>query len=145
MAIGSLKLENARFILTVDDERRIITDGAIVVEDGAITGVGKSVDFAGRSVDRTLDATDMVVTPGFTTATCTSATRMRCVESSRTTSKTGSRMSFQMQLAMTAEEERDTSMLAAVELLKGGDDEHRRSRQHEVHRSLPGRLRTIGN
>ena len=65
MGQGSLKVTNARFILTVDAERRIVTDGAIVVEDGRITHIGKTADVDGVVADRTIEATDMVITPGF--------------------------------------------------------------------------------
>ena len=38
----SLKIDGARFILTVDPERRIIRDGSILVEGQKIVGLGKA-------------------------------------------------------------------------------------------------------
>jgi 5-methylthioadenosine/S-adenosylhomocysteine deaminase len=120
MAAGSLKIENARFILTVDRRRRILTEGAILVEDGRITRVGKSADFADAAADRAIDATDMVVTPGFANGHMhiSYAHAVRGIFPDDVKDRLA--YVFLMQLSMTAEEERDTSLLAAVELLKGG-------------------------
>jgi cytosine/adenosine deaminase-related metal-dependent hydrolase len=120
MGSSSLKVENARFILTVDDERRIIADGAILVEDGVITGVGKSADLRATGADRVIDAADMVVTPGFTNGHMhiSYAHAVRGIFPDDVKDRLA--YVFKMQFVMTAEEERDTSLLAAVELLKGG-------------------------
>ena len=42
----SLKIDRARYVLTVDQQRRIIRDGSILVERGRITRVGKADDLA---------------------------------------------------------------------------------------------------
>jgi 5-methylthioadenosine/S-adenosylhomocysteine deaminase len=120
MSIGSLKVENARFILTVDADRRIVADGAILVEDGQITRVGKTADFADVFAERVIDASEMVVTPGFSNGHMhiSYAHAVRGIFPDDVKDRLA--YVFQMQLAMTAEEERDTSLLAAVELLKGG-------------------------
>ena len=65
MAPTTLKIDNARFVVAVDDQRRIIQDGSILVEGQRITRVGKSSDTETVVADRVIDATDMVVTPGF--------------------------------------------------------------------------------
>ena len=65
MAGQTVKIEGARFILTVDQQRRIIQDGAILIEGQNITQVGKSADMAGVAADQVIDASEMVVTPGF--------------------------------------------------------------------------------
>ena len=44
----SLKIDHARYVITVDPERRIIQDGSILVEDGRISRVGKAADARGR-------------------------------------------------------------------------------------------------
>ena len=44
MADATTKIDDIRFILTMDPERRIIRDGAIVVEGSKITRVGKAAD-----------------------------------------------------------------------------------------------------
>ncbi len=120
MGQGSLKVTNARFILTVDAERRIVTDGAIVVEDGRITHIGKTADVDGVVADRTIEATDMVITPGFANGHMhiSYAHAVRGIFPDDVKDRLA--YVFQMQLTMTAEEEHDVSLLAAVELLKGG-------------------------
>ncbi|MCY4579076.1 MAG: hypothetical protein OXD31_08505, partial [Chloroflexi bacterium] len=61
---GTLKVHNARFILTVDAERRIVRDGSILVRDGRIAEVGKAADMESTPADRVIDASEMVITPG---------------------------------------------------------------------------------
>ncbi|MDA0733673.1 MAG: amidohydrolase family protein [Chloroflexi bacterium] len=61
----TLKIQNARFVVTVDPERRIIQDGTIIVAGQRITQVGKAADLAEVAADRVIDAREMVVTPGF--------------------------------------------------------------------------------
>ncbi|MDE0367761.1 MAG: amidohydrolase family protein [Gammaproteobacteria bacterium] len=53
-------------LVTMDPDRRIVTDGFIAVDDGRILEVGKSADLDGRYRPRkTIAATDRVVLPGF--------------------------------------------------------------------------------
>ena len=55
MPITTLKIENARYILTIDPQRRIIRDGSVVIEGQRISQIGKARDLAGvigRSCDR---------------------------------------------------------------------------------------------
>ncbi len=61
----TLKIHNARFILTLDPQRRIIRDGSIVMEGNRIAQVGKASEMEMVQADRIIDATEMVVTPGF--------------------------------------------------------------------------------
>src|SRR5947209_1225094 len=61
----SLKIEHARFVVTVDPQRRIIQDGSIMVEGGRISRVDKADDLAGASAERVIDARHLLVTPGF--------------------------------------------------------------------------------
>ena len=60
MANESLKINNARFLITVDPERRIIRDGAIVTDGQRITHVGKASALTSVHADRVIDATEMV-------------------------------------------------------------------------------------
>ena len=62
---ATVKIEGARFIITMDFDRRIIRDGSLVVEGQNIIQVGKADDLAGIKTDQVIDARDMVVTPGF--------------------------------------------------------------------------------
>ena len=64
MPDASLKIENARYVITMDDERRIIRDGAVVIEGSRITQVGKSEDLADVAAERVIDADGMVLAPG---------------------------------------------------------------------------------
>ena len=60
-----IKIDGARYIVTMDAERRIIADGSVAVRNGRITAVGKATELAGVAADRVIDGTGMVVTPGF--------------------------------------------------------------------------------
>ena len=64
-AMPSLKIDNARYVVTVDPQRRIVRDASILIDNGRITRVGKAAELAGASADRVIDARQFVVTPGF--------------------------------------------------------------------------------
>jgi 5-methylthioadenosine/S-adenosylhomocysteine deaminase len=61
----TLKIDHARYILTLDRQRRIIQDGAVLVEQGRISRVGKASDLAQARADRVIDGRHLVITPGF--------------------------------------------------------------------------------
>src|SRR5215471_8223315 len=65
MADHTLKIDNARYVLTLDGQRRIIRDASIFVENGKITRVGKSAELSGLRAERVIDARRLLVTPGF--------------------------------------------------------------------------------
>ena len=53
-------------LVTMDPERRIVTDGCIAIDGGRILEVGKSAALDGKYRPRkTIAATDRVVLPGF--------------------------------------------------------------------------------
>ena len=56
MAAPTLKIDGARFIVTVDPERRIIRDGAILIEGQRIVQVGKATALQHVTADRVIDA-----------------------------------------------------------------------------------------
>ncbi|HEX6700171.1 MAG TPA: 8-oxoguanine deaminase [Gaiellaceae bacterium] len=56
-------LQRATLLVTMDDERREIPDGAVLIEDDAIAAVGPSAELD-ASADRTIDCRGMVVLPG---------------------------------------------------------------------------------
>src|SRR5256712_6918882 len=116
----SLKIENARYVVTVDTQRRIIQDGSILIEGGRISGVGKAADLAGAMADRVIDARHRVVTPGFFNGHMhiSYAHAVRGIFPD----DLGSPLVhvFNLQAAMTEEEEYYTSLLAIVELVKNG-------------------------
>jgi cytosine/adenosine deaminase-related metal-dependent hydrolase len=61
----TLKIEGARFLVTVDASRRIIEDGALLIEGQRIARLGKTAELKGVPAHQVIDARDMVVTPGF--------------------------------------------------------------------------------
>ena len=117
----SIKIEGARFLVTVDPQRRIIRDGSILVEGSRITRVGKAADLADVSADRVIDAHEMVVTPGFVNGhmhiSYAHATRGIFPDDLGPAYLSNV---FALQGAMTDEEEYHTSLLAITELLKYG-------------------------
>ena len=60
MPDATLKIENARYLITMDGERRIIREGAVVVDGSRITQVGKTAELADVAADRIVDARGMV-------------------------------------------------------------------------------------
>ena len=61
----TIKIQGARFIITMDPQRRIIADGSLIIQGQRILQVGKKDELAAAQADRVIDATDMVITPGF--------------------------------------------------------------------------------
>ena len=121
MKIPDLKIEGARYILTLDPERRIIRDGTIIVDGQRISQVGKKSELAGVAVERVIDASEMVVTPGF----CNGHMHISYAHATRGIFPDDLGAAylpnvFQLQAAMTEEEEYYTSLLAITELLKYG-------------------------
>lgn len=121
MANESLKIENARFLITVDPERRIIRDGAIVTDGQRITHVGKTSELASVTADRVIDATEMVITPGMMNGhlhvSYAHATRGIFPDDLGPDYLPNV---FKLQAAMNEEEEYHTSLLGITELLKYG-------------------------
>ena len=62
-----LFIRNARFLITVDEKRRIIKDGAVAIEGNKIAAVGKTEDLLKeyRDSEQVIDASKMIVVPGF--------------------------------------------------------------------------------
>ncbi len=117
----TLMIQGARFILTVDPDRRIISDGSILVQGNRIVRVGKAEELAGIPAARTIDAREMVITPGF----CNGHMHISYAHAARGVfpDDLGPEYLpnvFQLQAAMTEEEEYHTSLLAITELLKYG-------------------------
>ena len=119
-AMPSLKIDHARYIVTLDPQRRIIQDGSLLIEDGRIRQVGRAAELAPAGADRVIDARHMVVTPGFVNGHMhiSYAHAVRGIFPD----DVGSPLPtvFKLQMAMTEEEEHATSLLGIVELLKNG-------------------------
>src|SRR5713101_4168852 len=120
MADRSLKIENARYILTLDGQRRIIRDASILVEDGRIRRVAKAAELAALGADRVIDARRLLVTPGFVNGHMhiSYAHAVRGIFPDELASPLVH--VFALQEAMTEEEEYHTTLLGLVELLKNG-------------------------
>lgn len=115
------KIENAAFIITVDADRRIVKNGSLLIEDDRITQVAKSDDLRNTPSDQIIDATDMVITPGFLNG------HMHISYAHATRGIFPDDLGaayfpylFSLQSIMTPEEEYYTSLLALTELLKYG-------------------------
>jgi hypothetical protein len=59
----TLLARHAEILVTMDDERREIPDGAVLVEDGMITAVGSTEDLPSEA-DTVLDLRGQIVLPG---------------------------------------------------------------------------------
>jgi cytosine/adenosine deaminase-related metal-dependent hydrolase len=120
MSNPSLRIDNARYVITLDRARRIIGGGSILVENGRISRVGKAAELAGAPADRVIDARHFVVTPGFVNG------HMHIsyghVVRGIFPDDVGSPLPhvFKLQMAMTEEEEYASTLLGIVELLKNG-------------------------
>jgi len=116
----SIKIENARYVITVDAERRILEGGSILIEDGRISRVGKTASLGGVRADRVIDGRQLVVTPGFLNGHMhiSYAHAVRGIFPDNLASPLAH--VFKLQMAMTEEEEYATTLLGLVELLKSG-------------------------
>ena len=121
MPDASLKIENARYIITMDGDRRIIRDGAVVIEGSRIAQVGKSAELTGVAAGRVIDAGGMVLAPGLVNGhmhvSYAHATRGIFPDSLGSDYLPNV---FRLQGEMTADEEYLTSLLGITELLKYG-------------------------
>src|ERR671910_300083 len=118
----TLKIEGARFLITLDASRRIIQDGSVLIEGQRITRVGKTAELADVPANQVIDAGEMVVTPGF----CNNHMHISYAHATRGIFPDNldpmvylSHV-FTLQGAMHEEDEYYTSLLGITELLKYG-------------------------
>ncbi|RMF92163.1 MAG: amidohydrolase [Nitrospinota bacterium] len=118
----TLKIEGARFILTMDPQRRIIADGSILIEGERISRVDKATALQEVTADRVIDARDMVVTPGFCNGHMhiSYAHAVRGIFPDDLDPMVYLSHVFTLQGAMTEEEEYHTTLLGITELLRYG-------------------------
>ena len=120
--MSTLKIEGARFVVTVDPGRRIIRDGAILIDGQRITRVGKTAELQSVAADQVIDAREMVVTPGF----CNNHMHISYAHATRGIFPDNLDPMvylghvFSLQGAMSEEDEYYTSLLGITELLKYG-------------------------
>ena len=120
MPTPSLKIDHARYVLTLDPERRIIRDASILIEDGRIQRVSKAAALADVRADRVIDARHLLVTPGFVNGHMhiSYAHPVRGIFPDNLGSPL--KQVFTLQNAMTEDEEYHASLLGIVELLRNG-------------------------
>lgn len=118
----TLKIEGARFVLTLDPSRRIIRDGSILIEGQRIVQVGKAAELQAVTADHVIDARDMVVTPGFVNnhMHISYAHAVRGIFPDNLDPMVYLANVFMLQGAMSEEDEFFTSLLGITELLKYG-------------------------
>jgi cytosine/adenosine deaminase-related metal-dependent hydrolase len=116
----TLKIDHARYVVTLDPQRRIVQDGAVLIQDGRVRQVGKAAELAAVRADRTIDGRHLLVTPGFVNGHMhvSYAHAVRGIFPDDQGSPLP--IVFKLQTAMTEEEEYHTSLLCIVELLKNG-------------------------
>src|SRR6266852_6844466 len=119
---GSLKLEGARYVVTVDAERRVIADGSVVVDGDRITHVGRADELRAVPAERTVDASGGVLTPAFVNGHMhiSYAHAVRGLFPDDFVGRARLLEVFRLQSAMTEEEEYWTSLLAIIELMRSG-------------------------
>ena len=121
MPDATIKIEGARYIITMDEDRRIIQDGTVIIEGSRIAQVGKSAELADVAADQVIDASGMVVVPGLVNGhmhiSYAHATRGIFPDSLGSSYLPNV---FRLQAVMTGEEEYLTSLLGITELLKYG-------------------------
>jgi 5-methylthioadenosine/S-adenosylhomocysteine deaminase len=121
-ASGSLKIENARYIVTVDPGRRVIQAGTLIVRGQRISHIGKADELRDVLAERVVDASGGVIAPGFVNGHMhlSYAHAVRGLFPDDFTGRERLREVFRLQSAMTEEEEYWTSLLAVIELVKSG-------------------------
>src|SRR5512136_1195962 len=62
--MSTLLIRNAALLITMDDVRRKISDGALFVRDNVIEQIGPTSELASLAADRVIDATGRVILPG---------------------------------------------------------------------------------
>ena len=113
-------------IVTMDEERRIISDGALAIRGDRIVGIGKSQELRSRfEAADVIDGSRFVITPGFVDAhihiTGDPLTRGYVPDNiDATNEERFARWVMPRFLAHTAEDERLSAQLAALQMLRSG-------------------------
>lgn len=118
-----LKIEGARYAISVDSQRRVLEDATVVVgQDGRISHVGKATELTDVGAARTIDATGGVLSPAFVNGHMhiSYAHAVRGLFPDDFVGRARLREVFRLQSAMTEEEEYWTSLLAVIELVRSG-------------------------
>ena len=63
--MGKILIKSAGWVVTMDPERRILTDGAVAIEDDRIVEVGKTNEIVSKfKAEKVIDAQGKLVLPG---------------------------------------------------------------------------------
>ena len=62
--MSTILIKNADWLVTMDAERRIITDGALLIENDRVVKVGKISAMKRTKADKVIDAAGKLVLPG---------------------------------------------------------------------------------
>jgi 5-methylthioadenosine/S-adenosylhomocysteine deaminase len=118
----SLKVENARFVLTLNAQRHVLEHASVLVEGQRIARVGTAQALREVSAERIIDARGGVLVPAFVNGHMhiSYAHAVRGIFPDDVTGRQRLREVFRLQSAMTEEEEYWTSLLAIIELVKSG-------------------------
>ena len=118
---STTKIDNLAYAITMDAQRRIISDAAILIRGDSIAAVGKAADMRDTPADETIDARDFLAVPGFIGGHMhvSYAHAVRGIFPDDLGPDYLPTV-FALQSAMTPHEECTTSLLAITELLKYG-------------------------
>ncbi|GIX46967.1 MAG: 5-methylthioadenosine/S-adenosylhomocysteine deaminase [Candidatus Tectimicrobiota bacterium] len=120
--MATLKIDNARYLITLDPQRRILRDATVVIDGQYITHVDKAEALRHVAAEEVIDAREMVVTPGF----CNNHMHISYAHATRgifpddLDPMVYLAHVFTLQGAMNEEDEYYTSLLGITELLKYG-------------------------
>ena len=117
---ADLKITDIEFLVTVDAERRVIRDGAVVIDGGRFTHVDTTAALADHEAERVIDGRRTVATPGFLNGHLhiSYAHAVRGIFPDDVENRLA--QVFLMQRAMTGTEERATTLLGVIEALTTG-------------------------
>lgn len=115
-----LKIENLAYAVTVDADRRVLSDASVIVDDGVITHVDKAAALAAVTTDKVIDGSKLLALPGMVNGHLhiSYAHAVRGIFPDDVKDRLA--QVFLMQTAMTAEEEYAVTLLGLVEMLTTG-------------------------
>jgi cytosine/adenosine deaminase-related metal-dependent hydrolase len=118
-------IRNADYLLTLDQTRRIITDGAIAIEGGAIQDIGKTEDLLHRhrsNFDRIIDAKHKLIMPGMIDAHVHSHEHLArgLFPDNVNTFAWTVEWAYRYYGSLTPDEEYLSALLCCIDMIKGG-------------------------
>ncbi len=119
-ADADLKIEGLAFAITVDDNRRVLTDATVIISDGLVTHVSKTSELLDVTARRTIDGGHMMALPGMINGHLhiSYAHAVRGIFPDDVDERLA--QVFKMQGAMTGDEEYAVTLLGLIEMLQTG-------------------------